>query len=99
MSSTTVRVIALFQAKKGKEEELKELLAGLTGPTRAEAGCIRYELIQQNDDPASLAMVEEWQSPETLGAHSKSEHLAQARGAMADLLAAPPDIRLYTLVA
>jgi len=99
MSSTTVRVIALFKAKEGKEEELKTLLSGLTGPTRSENGCISYELIQQRDDPTSLAMVEEWQSPETLKVHSKSEHLAQARGAMMDLLAAPPDIRLYTVVA
>ncbi len=96
---SSIRVIALFTAKPGREAELINLLSGLTGPTRAEEGCISYELIQKNDDPTSLAMVEEWASPETLGAHSKSEHLLNARGAMADLLAAPPDIRLYTRVA
>jgi quinol monooxygenase YgiN len=95
----SIRVIALFAAKPGREAELINLLSGLTGPTRAEKGCISYELIQKNDDPTSLAMVEEWASPETLGVHSKSDHLKKARGAMADLLAAPPDIRLYTKVA
>jgi quinol monooxygenase YgiN len=95
----SVRVIALFQAKPGREAELINLLSGLTGPTRAEEGCISYELLQKNDDPTSLAMVEEWAGPEALRAHSKSEHLLKAQGAVADLVAAPPDIRLYTLVA
>jgi quinol monooxygenase YgiN len=95
----TIRVIALFQAKAGHEAQLINLLSGLTEPPRAEAGCISYELLQKNDDPTSLVMVEEWAGREALGAHLKSEHLQSAQKAVAGLVAAPPDVRLYTKVA
>ncbi|MEI7534331.1 MAG: antibiotic biosynthesis monooxygenase, partial [Verrucomicrobiae bacterium] len=44
MSAKIVTVVATFQARPGKETELKNALIGLVAPTRKEAGCINYDL-------------------------------------------------------
>ncbi|TNF73803.1 MAG: antibiotic biosynthesis monooxygenase, partial [Acidobacteria bacterium] len=44
MASDTLRVVARLVAKPDKVDELRTLLTGLLEPTRAEPGCISYEL-------------------------------------------------------
>ena len=39
-----VTVIAFHRAKPGKEDDLREALLSLCDPTRAEKGCINYDL-------------------------------------------------------
>jgi quinol monooxygenase YgiN len=46
---TKVRVIARAVARKGKEDQLKELLQGMLAPTRAEPGCGLYELYESGE--------------------------------------------------
>jgi quinol monooxygenase YgiN len=55
-------------------------------------------LLQNNEDPAQFTFVEEWESDAALEAHLKTPHLAAAFLKMPALLAAPPDIRRYSLV-
>lgn len=98
MTSSETRVIARFQARPGKEEELKSVLEGLIEPTRAEAGCLLYELWQNRADPTEFTFVEEWVSDEALTAHGETDHIQNGRTRMRELLAAPLDLRLYDLV-
>ena len=39
-----VKIVAILTAKAGQAEALKVLLDGMTGPSRAEAGCLRYDM-------------------------------------------------------
>ena len=98
MKNANVRVVARFIAKPESVEEVKAVLCDFVAPTRAEKGCILYELLQNSDDPADLTFVEEWESEEDLKVHSQSDHLAAGRKKLEGLLAAPADIRLYRLV-
>jgi quinol monooxygenase YgiN len=95
----TVRVVAHIIAKPDTIAETRELLMTLIEPTRAEDGCIVYELIQNNADPADFTFVEEWTSDEALDAHLATEHLERVAASGAELFAAPPDVRRYTLLA
>jgi quinol monooxygenase YgiN len=94
--STPVRVVARLTAKSDKVEDLKAILLSIIEPTRKEAGCKRYELLQNNADPADFTFVEEWESGAALEAHMKAPHLTAALGKLGDLLGAAPDIRKYT---
>ncbi len=77
MSDTKVRVIARFQVRGESVREFAELAQKeLVAPTRAEAGCIRYELWQDRQDPTRFALVEEWESQAALDAHFRQPHLA-----------------------
>ena len=99
MPAETTRVIARLRAKEGQETALQEVLEGLIGPTRAEAGCLLYELWQDRADPASFTFVEEWTSDEALAAHGETDHIQSGRAAMSDLLAEPLDLELFKLLA
>jgi quinol monooxygenase YgiN len=70
----------------------------LIEPTRKEAGCISYELLQNKQDPTDLTFVEEWESDAALDAHLATEHIREALSKVPDLVAAEPDIRRYSLV-
>lgn len=93
------KVVAHLISKPDTIEQTREVLLGLIEPTRAEDGCIAYELFQNNGDPTDFTFVEEWTDDAALDAHLESPHLIDARTKLGDLLAAEPDIRRYTLLA
>lgn len=91
----TVHVLALFIAAPGKGEELERVLTALIEPTRKEAGCIRYDLVQGLGKPAEFAFIEEWESAEHLDAHSQTPHVREAGRKAGPLLATPASIERY----
>jgi quinol monooxygenase YgiN len=99
MTARTVRVVAHLTAKQDKIEETRVALTALIEPTRGEEGCIVYDLMQNNADPADFTFVEEWKSDATLDAHLQSAHIRTLQSRGDELFAAPPDIRRYTLLA
>jgi quinol monooxygenase YgiN len=40
--ANTLVLVASFQAKPGKEDELRDALAAMIAPSQAEAGCLGY---------------------------------------------------------
>lgn len=97
--TATVRVVAHLTARPDKIEETREALAAVIELTRTEDGCITYELMQNTADPTDFTFVEDWSSNAALDMHLESEHIRDLRSKAGELLAAPPDIRRYTLVA
>jgi quinol monooxygenase YgiN len=96
---TTLRVVAHLRAKPDKVEETKQALLELVEPTRAESGCLIYELLQNDADPTDFTFVEEWSGNDSLDAHLLTAHIQQVVARADELFAAPPDIRRYTLIA
>lgn len=99
MSDNTIRVVARFKAKAGRTEDLKRVLTEFVAPTRAEDGCITYDLVENISDPTDLTFVEEWTSKEALEKHLGSDHIARGRGELPDLLEREGDIRIYRQIA
>lgn len=67
--------VTLIHGIPGKEEELKEHLLSLTAPTRAESGCIAYDLYQSPSRKHEFMRFEVWASPAALEAHKQTPHL------------------------
>ncbi|MBD2100725.1 putative quinol monooxygenase [Leptolyngbya sp. FACHB-261] len=99
MADKTIQVVARIIAQASKLEEVKARLFGLLEPTRAEKGCIRYELFQSSADPSEFVFIEEWASDFAITAHLGSDHVQEAFLGAENLLAAPPDVRRYYLLA
>jgi quinol monooxygenase YgiN len=91
----TLTVIATFQARPGKETELRAALTGLLAPTRQEAGCINYDLHTGTDDPAKFMFHENWTSKAHLDAHLQSPHIKALLPRVDELCTAPPQITLW----
>ena len=70
-----------FEAKASSEEMLYSFLKSMTSIIEASPGCISCKLLRSTDNPACLAIIEEWESVE---AHQRaataipSEELAKA---------------------
>lgn len=93
-----VKVMATLISKSDKVDDTRAALSGLVDPTRAEEGCISYELFQSDDDPKEFVTVEEWADDDAVAHHLASEHVGAALAAAPDILAADPKITKYTLV-
>ncbi|HYX40715.1 MAG TPA: putative quinol monooxygenase, partial [Pyrinomonadaceae bacterium] len=57
-----VTVLARVRARAGREAEVRRLLVALVAPSRAEAGCLNYDLHQSADDPTEFMFYENWAS-------------------------------------
>jgi quinol monooxygenase YgiN len=99
MSDNTIRVVARFKAKADRIEDLKRVLTAFVSPTRAEEGCITYDLLENISDPTDLIFVEEWTSEAALEKHLASEHIALGRAELPDLIEGEGDIRVYIKLA
>ena len=64
---TPLTVIARLKAKDGSEEKLGAMLRALVAPTRAEKGCINYDLHRSHDDPGLFIFYEKLGDPSALG--------------------------------
>ena len=81
-----IRVIARALARAGKEEQLRNTLAGMLAPTRAEKGCRLYELYESNNNKGLFYFYEEWESQDALDRHTKTPHYKQLTQNVRDLL-------------
>jgi len=99
MSSKSITVVATFQAKPGKEDELKQALIGLLAPTRQEVGCINYDLHVLPEDPARFLFHENWMSKAHLDAHLQSAHIKVLLPRVPELAVAMPEIRIWERIA
>ena len=68
-------MIVEFHAAAGQEAELRDRLLALVEPTRAEDGCLQYDLHVDESDPARLAFYEVWASKAHHAAHDQSTHV------------------------
>ncbi len=75
-TTDTINVIAHIQAKEEHLDAVLAALLKLIEPTRKEAGCLKYELFQDNNNKNLFIFVEQWESHALLQQHLQSEHIA-----------------------
>lgn len=93
--SQSIRVVARVIALPERVEQTLAVLIELIEPTRAEVGCLQYDLLQNTSDPTDFTFVEEWASITALETHFNSLHFQKAKRKIDDLVAKEPDIRIY----
>ena len=76
MPSPTLTIVAKILAKEEKRAFVKSELLKLIEPTRAEEGCINYDLHQDEKNPNLFWFHENWASRALLEKHLESAHLA-----------------------
>jgi len=79
MSKLTV--LANIHAHPDKIDLVRAELEKLIPLTRAEEGCMQYDLHQDNADPAHFLFYENWESRELWQVHMSAPHLAAYRKA------------------
>lgn len=95
--SSQLTLVVYSRAKPGMEEELGKRLLTLVEPSRAEEGCISYDIHQSNDDPAVWMAYENWRSEDDLALHFTMPYLRAFADRKDEVLAEPLDIRKFSL--
>ncbi len=70
----TITKKVTFIAKQDGVETMKKLLSAMVVPSKAEEGCIFYEIFQCKDRPEKFFAVETWRDEAALDGHKASEH-------------------------
>jgi quinol monooxygenase YgiN len=97
--SRSVRVVARVNVRPEKLDEALGAFERLVAASRAEEGCVSYELLQNVEDQHDLTFVEEWASKAILDSHFQTPHFQAIAARVDELLTAPPEIKIYNLVA
>jgi len=98
MADTQISVLAMFKAKSGLEERVREELLKLVAPTRAESGCINYDLHQCSDDKSKFMLYENWVSKKNLDVHLEMPHLNHFKSIADEILAEPLQITIWQMI-
>lgn len=69
-------IVANIYAQPGQIDLVLAELEKLVPITRADTGCIQYELYQDNDNPAHFMFYENWQTRDLWQTHMNAPHLA-----------------------
>jgi quinol monooxygenase YgiN len=98
MAEKKLTVFARCKAKTGKEAEVRREILSLVGPTRAEEGCLNYDLHVSLADPGLFVLYENWRSRNDLDLHLATPYLERFKALAPDLLAEPIGIELFEMV-
>lgn len=88
-------VLAKVTSKDGMEDKIINEAKTLIEATRAEKGCIEYNLYNPIDSENILLFVEKWETKEFLESHIKQDHFIKFGSAIEDYLAKDLDISVY----
>ena len=94
-----VGLLATITIQEGKNEEFEEAFLDLTELVRAnEPGNVFYALHRSLTNPQGSKVMEQYDSPEALDAHGKTDYFREANKRLADMVAAAPEIEILDAV-
>lgn len=91
-------VLARVRAQREALEKVKRECLALVAPSRAEEGCINYDLHQSADDPALFLFYENWMSREALERHLQMPHSLLFDERTDGLLAEETEITFWEMI-
>jgi quinol monooxygenase YgiN len=83
---TTLHLAVSLHAKPGREAHLRRLLDALVGPSRADDGCLGYDLHTDDEDPAHFFLYEAWRDVPAWERHMATEHLKRFSEASSEVV-------------
>lgn len=94
-----VVAVAILVIKPGHQAEFEAAALTAVAAVHQEPGCMLYALHRQAGTDDTYVMVEKWASKEALRTHGKGAALSTLNKALADIMAAPADVRVLAPLA
>lgn len=98
MAGKQVTVVVRIKAKTGMEVRVRQELVNLLKPTRAERGCINFDMHQAPNDPSLFLFHENWVSEEDLKRHFETPRIKRWIEEAKALLAEPMELKRWRKV-
>ncbi len=94
-----VTLVPFFTIKSDQVDEVGRVHLTMVGPTRAEPGCLSYDLYQSRADPALMFFYENWTDQPALDVHMNTPNFYRyVRGEVDGRLVAPWTAHVMTMV-
>ena len=94
-----ITIVAKQTVKQDKIDSFLSVAKKLVEETlRSDAGCIRYGLFQDSENPGILTFIEEWENQEALDKHMASGHFTELFPQLGEFLEKPTEINRYRKV-
>jgi quinol monooxygenase YgiN len=89
--------IALVNAHVRPErvEDFRQATTVNAGESRKEPGVVRFDVIQESEDPTRFVLIEVFRSPAAAAAHRETPHYLRWREAVAEMMAEPRASKKY----
>jgi len=75
--------------KPGCEEAFREATVENAGKSVREPGIARFDVVQQQDDPAQFILVEVYRTPDDPARHKETDHYKKWRDTVEPMMAEP----------
>jgi len=82
-------VLVHVQVKPGHEASFREASMRNAWASRREPGVLRFDVIEQQDDPCRFVLVEIYRDAAAAASHKETAHYAVWRDTVADWMAVP----------
>lgn len=90
-----ITIIAKSIVKEGMKDKFLEKATELIKSSRAEKGCISYNLYEDINDSKIMTFIEEWIDENAIQIHNNSEHFTRIVPELAKLREGKPELNLY----
>lgn len=92
MPNIDINVVALFKAKPGMEQRVRQALERAIEPTLGEDPNVGYALHQGADDPSMFVLYEGWKTADGFKQHTQLPHFKQLAGDLEGTLERPFEV-------
>ena len=92
-------LIVQFKVKREQVEAVLAVAKKVVPASRAEKGCVAYDVQQNLEDPTEFLVLETWRDAKALQLHSGTEHFAEMIKVIHAAVEEPPHLRLTKGVA
>lgn len=93
--NSVIVIAGHLRVKPERRDEWMEAALAMSRASQAEDGCVTYRFYADLEDPNLILLFEVWESEAALEAHFKTDHIAEYRSKIADLVAAPSKLTRY----
>jgi quinol monooxygenase YgiN len=94
-----VTLVPFFTIRPGEVDAVGQAHLAMVEPTRAEPGCLDYDLYQSREDPSLMFFYENWTDQDALSRHMNTANFYQyVRGEVDPRLVAPWTAHTMTMV-
>jgi quinol monooxygenase YgiN len=98
MNAENIVLVARLKVKDGAVVEAKKLALSLVAPSRAEAGCINYDIHQAIDDETVFVWHETWTNKAAIDEHFEKPFFLEFFAKVQEIAAEPPLIMLTKMI-
>lgn len=92
-----IKIVAKNVVLEEHIDEFKALAKELVKGSKAEEGCIEYDLFEDVEKPFILTFIETWESMDAIKAHTQTDHYKSVVPQLGKFLVKEKEVHLYKI--